>query len=235
MLIIKRLACFLLLGFIAMAVFAGGRQDGSSAVDNYPSRPIRLVLGVAPGGAMETAARMWQPFLERELGVPIVIDCIPGAEGMIAGRIAAEAAPDGYTLIQMPMSFLSIQTLILNAPYEYEDFEILVNYISDPKMFMVHKDSPWNTLREMIDYAKSQPPESFTFGLTTITEEDVIILRTLEAIEGVRFNLVPFGGGNPARMALAGRHVDAMCHNFFGGQSIWEYIRVLAVAQDENL
>lgn len=225
--------CGILLGAACVAALCAGIAGAGE--DKYPSKPIRLILGVSPGGAMETAVRQWQPYLQKELGVPIVIDCIPGADGMIGGKVAAEAEPDGYTLIQMPLSFLSAQTLIMNAPYKFDAFEIITNYVNDPMVLMVHKESPWQTLEEFIAYVKSQPRGSVTFGMSSLTAAENLALHAIQQKLDVEFNMVPFSGGNPARLALAGKHIDAMLPGLFGSQSIWDYVRVLAVAQDKNL
>jgi tripartite-type tricarboxylate transporter receptor subunit TctC len=219
--------------FIAATAFAGAQKEGQT--DNYPSKPIRLVIGNAPGGSTETAARMWQPFFEKEIGVSLVIDCLPGADGIIGSRALVSAEPDGYTFSTGAVTGPIAQTLVLNAPYKLEDFEILCNYINDPLVLLVHKDSPWKTMKDLIQYAKNQPPETISFGLTNLTTADNIVLHMIEKKENIKFNLIPFQGGNPARMALAGKHIDAMLASFFGAQSIWEYTRVLAVAQEKNL
>jgi tripartite-type tricarboxylate transporter receptor subunit TctC len=219
--------------FIAATAFAGAQKEGQA--DDYPSKPIRLVIGNAPGGSNETAARMWQPFFEKEIGTTLVIESLPGADGIIGGRALVSAEPDGYTFSSSAATAPVAQTLILNAPYKFEDFEIVCNYINDPLAILVHKDSQWKTMKDLIQYAKSQPPESISFGLTNLTTADNIILHMIEQNEGIKFNFVPFQGGNAARMALAGQHVDAMMASFFGSQSIWEYTRVLAVVQEKNL
>jgi tripartite-type tricarboxylate transporter receptor subunit TctC len=222
-----------LLVFIAATAFAGAQKEAQT--DDYPSKPIRMVIGNAPGGSTETAARMWQPFFEKEIGVSLIIECLPGADGIIGSRALVSAEPDGYTFSTGAVTGPIAQTLVLNAPYKLEDFEILCNYINDPLVLLVHKDSPWRTMKDMIQYAKSQPPETVSFGLTNLTTADNIVLHMIEKKEGIKFNLVPFQGGNPARMALAGKHIDAMLASFFGAQSIWDYTRALAVAQEKNL
>ena len=154
MMMLKRLSCFLLMALVAMAVFAGGggQQGGGTAIgaDDYPNKPIRIILPVAPGGSMELIARQWEPYLAKELGVPLMLDCIPGAESMIGGRVAAESAPDGYTFIMWPLGYLPIHELLLGAPYKIEDFEIISNFNTDPNAVFVHKDSPWKSMREIM-------------------------------------------------------------------------------------
>ena len=82
---------------------------------------------------------------------------------------------------------------------------------------------------------KTQPPRTFSVGMTTYTSVNVIIWGEIEKHEGVEFNLVSFNGGNPARLALAGKHIDLVMPGLYAGQPIWEYVRFLAVAQPENL
>jgi len=218
-----------MLTILVCSVFAIGAQN------DYPNKPIRIILGVSPGGAMETAARQLQPYLEKELGVPLIIDCKPGAGGMIGSKVALESDPDGYVFIQMPFSFLCSQVLIFDAPFGFESFEIISNFITDPNVILVHKDSPWQSLEELVDYAKSQPPGIVTVGVCSLTDPTNLTLHALQDEAGVQFNIVPFGGGNPARMALAGKHTDVGITGLFASQHISEYVRVLGMAQEKNL
>lgn len=222
-------AAALLTALVLAAAPARGGEDA------YPNKPIRLILGVAPGGSMETAARQWQPYLQKELGVPIVIDCIPGADGMIGNKMAAESAPDGYTFVQMPLSFLPAQTLIFKAPYKFEAFEIISTYINDPMVIFVNKDSPWKTIDDLIDHIKKSPPSTVTFGQSSLTAPATLALHAMEEALDIKLNIVPFAGGGPSRLALAGGHTDASLTGLFAAQHIEEYVRVLAVAQAENL
>jgi tripartite-type tricarboxylate transporter receptor subunit TctC len=217
-------------------LFAGAaqQQGGVQAVDNYPTKPIRIIFGNAPGGALETSIRMWQPYFEKEIGQPLVIDSLPGADGIVCGRTLINSEADGYTFSVASLISYTAHELVLEAPYKAADFELQCTYIWDPLVFMVHKDSQWKTMKDVIDYAKNQPPGTFSIGCSDLTTIDNIILHMIEEKEGIKWNIIPFQGGNPARMALAGRHIDGMVPSFFAGQSIWEYCRVLAVGQDEN-
>lgn len=231
---IKRNSHWVSLGLFLLPLLLAPQQ-AVSAQDGYPNKPIRLILGVAPGGAMETAARQWMPYLEKDLGVPIRLDSIPGAEGIIANRTAAAAEPDGYTFVQMPLSFLPAQTLIFKAPYDFNAFEIISNYITDPMVIMVHKDSQWKTLKELIAYAKSKPEGTLNFGQSSLTAPAALVLHALEEAVGIKLNIVSFNGGGPSRLALAGRHTDASLTGLFASASISEFVRVLGVAQEKNL
>lgn len=217
---------FLVTGF-ACVVWAQG---------NYPNKPIRVVLGVSPGGAMETAARLWQPFLEDELGVPVVIDCIPGGGGIVANRVVLQEPADGYTFSMMPLVYVPSQVKIFGAPYKMDAFEVISNYITDPYIVAVNKKSNWQTAEELFEFIKNSPPKLVTFSVTTLTTHDYFTLRLIEEQLDIvdRLNIVPFGGGNPQRLALAGGHVDATVTGLFSSMHIDEFRRVLAVVQNEN-
>jgi len=219
--------------FTLALLVTGGQAQG--AQDAYPNKTIRLILGMAPGGAMETAARLWMPSLEKELGVPIRLDTMPGAEGIIGGRVAAAAEPDGYTLIQKPLSFLPAQVMIFKAPYGIDAFEIISNYITDPLVLLVHKESPWKTLKELVEFAKANPPGTLSFGQSSLTAPGALSLYALEEALNIKLNVVSFSGGGPARNALAGKHINASLTGLYSGRPISQFVRVLGVAQDKNL
>ncbi len=229
----KRSKPFVLLALIIAMVITQGLPI-FAAKDNYPNKPIRLIIPYSPGGAQETAVRQWMPYLEKELGVPLKVDCIPGANAIIGNNVAAQSAPDGYTFVQMTLSDIPVQTLIYKAPFKADAFEIITNYISDPMVVLVHKDSPWNTLQDLITYAK-QNPGKVTFGQSSLTATGSLTLYALEEAAGIDLNIISFGGGNQSRLALAGKHTDATFTGLFSSQNISEYVKVLAVGQEKNL
>ena len=124
----------------------------------YPAKPIRLVVGLAPGGATDIMARTLAPALGEELGQPVVVDNRPGAAGSIGAASAAKAPPDGYTLFLASSSFTSNAVLQQNGSYDpLADFEPITNIASAPFLLVVRNSLPVSSVQELIAYAKSHP------------------------------------------------------------------------------
>src|SRR5260221_659670 len=134
----------------------------SSAVawaQDYPSKPVRMVVGFPPGGGTDAVARTLQPRLLELLGQTIVIDSRPGATGTVAAGQVAKAAPDGYTIMMGHVSVNAIApSLFANLPYDVNrDFAPIALAASVPHLVVVHPSLPVTTLKELVAYLKAQP------------------------------------------------------------------------------
>src|SRR5258706_237878 len=124
----------------------------------YPTKPVRLVVGLAPGGATDIMARTLAPALGEELGQPVVVDNRPGAAGSIGAAAVAKAPPDGYTLFLASSSFTSNSVLQQNGGYDpLADFEPITNVASGPFLLVVRNSLPVGSVHELIAYAKANP------------------------------------------------------------------------------
>jgi tripartite-type tricarboxylate transporter receptor subunit TctC len=215
----------------------GAGQQGQAAGsndDNYPSRPIRLILPVNPGGGMDTTARQWQKYFEQEIGQPLVFESQPGAGTLIGNRAVATANPDGYTLGLISAGDFMFSIKTMDAPYTVDDFAFVGSYYDEANMLWVHKDAPWNNMREFIAWVKTQPPGTVPVSTTTATSVTFIYLKNLEKAAGVKFNIVAFTGGNPARLAVASKEVVATVTGWFNGQMIADSAKVIGCLSTEN-
>jgi tripartite-type tricarboxylate transporter receptor subunit TctC len=142
-----------LLGLLATALTL------SVSAQNYPAKPIRLVVPFPAGGATDILSRALAQELNKKIGQSIVVDNKPGAGGTIGALAAAQATPDGYTLLLTTSSTHSIGPAINpKMPYNPEaDFTPIVYVASSPNVFLVPLSSPAKTLREFIDYARKNP------------------------------------------------------------------------------
>src|SRR5207253_4140449 len=124
----------------------------------YPAKPIRLVVGLAPGGATDIMARTLTPPLGEELGQPVVVDNRPGAAGSIGAAVVAKAPPDGYTLFLASSSFTSNAVLEKNGAYDpLRDFAPITNIASAPFLLVVRSSLPVSSVQELIAYARANP------------------------------------------------------------------------------
>jgi len=194
-----RLIVSLLLSFCA--VFAASAQD-------YPSRPVRIIVPYAPGGVTDIAARIVGNKLSETWKQQVVIENRTGGGGLVGTQAAANATADGYTLLAATISEFSI-THHLYSKYPLDPVRAFapISLLSDtPLMFAANIKAPFNTVAEMIAYAKKQPG-----GLAFASPGN----GTLNQLTGERFALethikmlhVPYKGGGPAGAALAGGEV----------------------------
>lgn len=179
------------------------------AAESYPERPIRFIVPMPPGGALDTAARILGAKLSETLGQPIVIDNRAGAQGNIATTLGAKAAPDGYT---MTLGFAG--TLVIN-PHLYrnpgydtlKDFAAISRTIEIPYILMVNPAVPVKTMKDLELLAK-QNPGKLTFASGSSTSQLAGELFKL----ATRTNMVhvPYSGAAPASIALVAGEVNTI-------------------------
>ena len=213
---------------------ASAESSSSSANDKYPDKPIRFVLPNGAGGAMEKSARKWQPYFEKAMGVPLQFDFVEGSGTLIGTNVVAEAEPDGYTLLMLSGFDFCNTIATLDAPYGLDSFDVLGLNMQDATAVMVRKDAPWDTFQELLDYMKTQPPESVSMALTNLACSDTLGVKEIEAAAGVKFNSVAFNSGSKARTALVGGQADVGHFSLFGSQAILDDVKILAIHSSVN-
>ena len=197
-----RLSASLLLGLFAAfaAPFATG-QD-------YPSRPVRMVVPYGPGGAADIEARFLGNKLSEFWKQPVVIDNRAGGGGLIGSEIVAKATPDGYTLMMGALGvFATSQHLYAKYPVNpLKDFAPIVLVSDAPMVFAAHVSAPFNTIREMMAYANAQPG-GLAYGSAGIGTLSHLIAERFAFESRTKLLHVPYKGGGPAGAALAGGEV----------------------------
>ena len=173
---------------------------------SYPSRPIRLVVGFAPGGAADTVARAFQEPLSRVLGQPIVIDNRPGAGSSIAAEHVAKSAPDGYTvLIASPSSILVNPIITPKSGFDpLKDLVAISKVSSSPLILAVNPSVGVGSVKELIAHAKKNPGKLnyASSGNGSAPHLAAVLFQRLAGVEMVH---VPYKGGAPAvQSVLAG-------------------------------
>jgi len=198
----KRLHPILLLG-IAMTAAA-------PAFAEYPAKPVRVVIGFAPGGASDIAFRMVQDELSKRLGQPVVPDYKPGANGNIANDAVASAAPDGYTLLWANVGPLAVnQYLYANNKLDPAKAFAPVTQLTDsPLVVVVPKDSPYKTMGDLIAAARSGKP--LTFGSAGNGSSMHIAGASLSIALNASMTHVPYKGSGPALTDLRGGVIDVL-------------------------
>jgi len=176
----------------------------------YPSKPIRLIVGLAPGGATDIMARTLVPPLSEELGQPVVVDNRPGAAGSIGAQLAAKAPPDGYTLFLASSSFTSNLVLQQHASYDpIADFEPITNVASGPFLLVVRNSLPVKSVKELVEYAKTNPGK-LNFASSGIGSTAHLTSELLKRAAGIEMTHIVYRGAGPALADVLAGQVDLM-------------------------
>src|SRR5262245_61789061 len=172
----------------------------------FPAKPIRLVVGFAPGGAADFVARAMADPLARALGQPIIVDNRPGAGSSIAAQIVAKAAPDGYTMLIASPSAISVYP-VLNAKAGYRpetDLVPISKVSASPPVLAVHPSLGVGSVRELIDVAKKSPGK-LNFASSGNGSAPHLAAVLFNRVAGVEMVHVPFkSGGLAVQSVLAG-------------------------------
>ncbi|HYF86196.1 tripartite tricarboxylate transporter substrate binding protein [Azospirillum sp.] len=225
-------------GIAASALAAAfGLAGAGAAWAAYPEKPITLIVGYAAGGGSDFIVRSLAPFIEKELGgsTRVIVMNRPGAGGEIGFAAIADAAPDGYTigLINSP----NVVTIPIErqARFSLDRLDPLYNLVDDPGSFVVHKDSPYQTLADVAAFAKANP-NSVTVGTTGIGSDDHLAMLMFQRLTQTKLTHVPFPGSADAHRALLGRHIQVTSMNI--GESArareGDPIRILGVMTEER-
>lgn len=174
----------------------------------FPTKEVQILIPYAPGGATDLVFRALAASAQKYLGQAVVVVNRAGGGGAVGFTEAAQAKPDGYTLVTAvtPLTILPHQ---VKTAFTYQNFEPILNVVQDPAMFQVAAGAPWKTLKEFVDYARKNP-NTITVGNSGAGGGVHLIAVAFERAAGVKFNHIPFAGGGPSVTALLGGHVNAV-------------------------
>jgi tripartite-type tricarboxylate transporter receptor subunit TctC len=166
----------------------------------YPFKPIRFVVGYAPGGAADITARMVAQKLSTELGQQVVVDNRPSAGGIVAAEMVAKADPDGYTLLHLNQGNAVSAVLFKSLPYDtLKDFSTVSAMGFFDILVLAGKGSSFNSVRDIIAMAKSNP-DKLNIGTVAVGSGQHMAASLFKAMSGLNITLVPFKS-TPALMA----------------------------------
>ena len=191
---------------LAALIFAAWAQD-------YPNRPITLIVPFPPGGVADNVARPVALALGKQLGQPVIIENKQGAGGGIGMAQVARAKPDGYTLL-LALSSISIipeaDKVLGRAPlFTLDQLTPVARFTADPVVLAVRAESPWKTYAEFIAYAKANP-KKINYGSSGNYGTMHVPMEMLGSATGASFTHVPFTGAAPSVTALLGGSLDAV-------------------------
>lgn len=201
-------------------------------------RSISIIVPFAAGGGSDIAVRLLQPYLEKEIGVPVTILNKGGAGSQVGVTEAVKSKPDGYTLGHA--NWPAISTLYLDpdrkAAFGRKDVQVVGMHVTDPLGIAVMADSPFKSIKDIVDAAKAKP-ESVKVGSAggLLSPED-FGWRLLQKQAGVKLSIVVFDGAGPANTALMGGHIDATGSGISSQVSPWKagQTRIIATFADEG-
>ena len=192
----------------------GASPEGKPQSGMYPIRPIRMLIGLPPGGPTDLVARIVAPRYAEGLGQPIIIDNRTGAGGLIAAETAAKAPPDGYTLLFGAVSYSAIfASLYRRLPYDpVRDFAPLSLVTKVPNVLVVNPALPVKTVSDFIAYAKANPAK-LSYGSSGSGTSLHLSMEMLKKQAGIQITHVPYKGGPAAILDLIGGHIQVMFDN----------------------
>ncbi len=173
---------------------------------DYPTKPIELIIPWQPGSASDLAIRMIAKFAEKNLGQAITPINMVGGNAAVAFAHTYKAKPDGYTIALVTFDILTNQAM--GSDIKYDSFDYLLQFTHQPMGLFVHKDSPYKTLQDLLNAAKTKPGEIKvgTTGLGGVFHQAAYLV---EKKYGIKFNIVPFKGSAEILAAELGKHVEA--------------------------
>ena len=194
---------------LALFAFAAGAQD-------YPSRPITMVMPYAPGGPGDAITRLFAATMQKTLGQPIVVDNTAGASGVIGTTKVARSKPDGYTLLMIHVSHATNLAMVKNLPYHpVDDFEPIGSATTGPMLVLARSEFPAKDLHEFVAYVKANASKVSLAHAGVGSASHLCGLMLMSTLK-VKLNEIPYKGTGPALNDLMGGQVDILCDQTSG-------------------
>ncbi len=184
---------------------------------DYPAKPIRLVVGYAPGGGTDLASRVVAAALSELWNATVLVDNRTGAGGAIGTEITAKANPDGYTVMLCTIGSHAITPARIKLPYDHlRDFSFISMIGSTPNVLLVHPAQPIRNVGEFVAYAKANPGK-LSYGSSGVGASPHLSIELLKSITRIDIVHVPYKGAAPALADVMGGQIPASVGNLPGG------------------
>ena len=193
--------------FVLLAGLAAALACGSASAQTWPTKPIRLVVPFAAGGANDLMARAAAEGASKALGQPIVVDNKPGAGATLGADIVAKSAPDGYTFLVSAAGVISNSMIKKHLPYKDSDLVPVAMIGLAPSVILVPADAPYKDLKEFI--AASKTGAGFHWATAGTGSTPHFVEGMLETKYGAKLDVVPYKSGSESITAVLGKQVEA--------------------------
>ena len=202
----------------------------SAVAQDFPSRPIRIIVPLAAGGATDVVARLIADKLSEQVNQPVIVENRPGAQGMIGVEAAAKSAPDGYTIVfGSSTTMAAISSLYAKLPFDpIGDFTAVAKALDNAyNVLLVPADLPVQNVAELIAYAKANP-NKLNYGAGTASSR--ICIEMLKVMSGTSITFVPYKTSTQALNDLMGNQVQLVCEPTGSGMALVATGKLRAIA-----
>jgi tripartite-type tricarboxylate transporter receptor subunit TctC len=210
---------------LALATFCG-----IAPAQSYPAKTVRMIVGYPPGGPTDLIARIVSQKLTESWGRQVIVDNRPGASGMIGAELTVRAAPDGYTLLMVPVTYAVTPSLYAKMAYDAaKDLAPVAQVAAAPFILVVHPTLPVKTVKDLINLARSRPGQlnyasASTGGMPHLAGE------LFNTMTGVKMVHIPYKGAAPATIDLLAGNVSLMFNNMLSAMPQVKNGRLRAIA-----
>ena len=182
---------------------------GAANAEDFPARPVRIVVGFQAGGGTDIAARVIGQKLSDALGATFIVDNRPGAAGNLAAEIVARATPDGYTIL-MANSTIAIPSLSARLPFDVKkDFAPLSNIALGPSVLIVNASLPVTDIKGLVALAKAKP-RALTYGSGGVGNVTHLAMELFASMTGIEMTHIPYKGAAPSVVGLLSGEVQLL-------------------------
>lgn len=204
--------------------------------DSFPTKPIQNICSWAPGGSSDLSQRLVASLIPKYLGQSMIVVNKPGGAAVPGTTEIARSKPDGYTIgINWYASFV-LRPYVLEVPYKTGDFEFILAMVRQRNVFAVRSDSPFKTLKDLVDFAKKNPGKLRFSGSPTASWQHLAGMH-FNQVAGIETQFVPYDGGRPSVVAMLGGHIEYIVGQpaEWSGELKAGQIRILASIEKERM
>ena len=212
------------------AVLCAALWSTIAVAQSYPTKPIRIIVGYPAGGPTDMIARTVAQKLTPALGQQVIVDNRPGASGMIGAELTVKAAPDGYTLLTVPITYAVTPSVFPKMPYDAEkDLAPVALVAAAPFILVVHPTLPVKTVKDLIALAKSRPGQ-INYASASAGGMPHLAGELFNIMAGVKLTHIPYKGAAPATIDLLAGQVSLMFNNMLSAMPHVKSGKLRAVA-----
>jgi len=203
--------------------------NGVVAAQEFPAKPLRIVVPYAAGGGTDAVSRLLATRLAATLGQPVTVENKPGASANIGTDFVAKAAPDGYTILVTAPNFATSEALFDKLPWKFEDFIPVIHLVRYEQVLVASTQSQIANVQAMIAQAKAKPG-ALTYGTPGTASNSHLGVELLKMRAGFGMQHVPYKGSGPLKNDLLGGHVPLACDGLGGQMDLIKAGKVKALA-----